>query len=547
MADSPTTKKQATRKKGVKKRNAKSPATKKSGRVRRSEVVAVIDIGAISIRMAVAEIHAGGAVRQLDSLIQPVELGRDSFNQRFLTRGTIEKSVEILRRYRRTLLEYGIESTDRVRVVATSAVREASNRLAFIDRVYVATGLDVEVMDEAEVNRITFMGVMPHLHSAAFEDPRKVVVVEMGGGSTELLVIRGGNVLHSESFRLGALRLQETLRGSRATASARRGLLESHIKRTLMRMADQVRVDGPIHLVALGGDMRFAGHCLLPDWDGVSLTRLDTADLRAFADKVLRMDEDQIVKQYGASFLDAQTLGPALLTYSLLTERFSLDEVYLCEANLRDGLLRDMASGGDWTSEFRDQTIRSARALGRRFDYDESYANSVAELSRRLFTELADEHKLSQRFEVLLYVASLLHEIGLFINVQSNHKHAFYIIRNSELFGLSKSEKNLVGLIARYYRRAFPQPSHEVYRNLNRDDRVAVAKAAALLRLAIALNDTRSGRIREIRCLREEKRLVIVVPDVEDVSLERLAMQKASGLFQEIFGVPVLLRTTSTR
>ncbi len=495
--------------------------------------------------MAIGEIHGDGEIRRLDSLVQAVELGRDVFNSRQISRPSIEKAVDVLRKYRRTLREYGIESTDRVRVVATSAVREAGNRLAFIDRVYVATGLDVEVMDEAEVNRITFMGVIPHLQAARVSPQSKFVVIEMGGGSTELLVIRGGNVLHSESFRLGSLRLTATLKGSRGSSVSRRGLLESHIRRTLSRIVDQIRVDEPIHLVALGGDMRFAGHCLLEGWDGISLQRLSADKLRQFTKTLLKLSDDEIVKRYGASFLDAQTLPSALLTYSMLTEQFGLEEVHLCEANLRDGLLRDIASGGDWTSEFRDQTIRSAKTLGRRFDFDEAYANSVAELSRRLFVELADEHQMSSRFEVILYVAALLHEIGLFINVQSNHKHAFYIIHNSELFGLSRSEKALVGLVARYHRRAYPQPSHEFYRTLHRDDRIAVAKMAALLRLAIALCDTRTGRIREIRCIREDKRLVIVVPDVEDLSLERLAMQRGAGLFQEIFGVPVMLRTVS--
>lgn len=530
---------------------AKSQAQKKKlDRNRKSDnqkprTVAVIDIGASSIRMAVAEIHADSKIRTLDTLVQPVELGRDVFNGRQLSRKTIEKAVETLRMYRQTLLEYGIDSVDNVRIVATSAVREATNRLAFLDRVYVATGLQIDVMDEAEVNRITFMGVIPHIQASDELSSGKVIVFEVGGGSTELLVIRGGNVLHSESFRLGSVRSIETLELSRAALASRRGLLENHVRRSLDRIVDQIRHDTQIQMVALGGDIRFAGHHLLESWDGVSLTKLPTEKLYSFTNKVLSLDEDEIVKRYGASFIDAHTLSPTLLIYSLLARHFELEDVHLCEANLRDGLLRDIASGGDWTSEFRDQTIRSARALGRRFDYDEAHAQSVADLAQRLFIQLADQHQLSSRFEVILYVGALLHEIGLFINVQSNHKHAFYIIRNSELFGLSKSEKILVGLMARYHRRAHPQPTHEYYRNLSRDDRVAVAKMAALLRLSIAMNETRTGRIREIQCDVEPKRLIITVPDIEDVSLERLAMQRESSLFRDIYGVPVLLRTSN--
>lgn len=182
--------------------------------------VAVIDIGATSIRMAIAEIHAGGDVRTLDTLVQSVNLGREAFENRRLSRASIERSAAILRRYQRVLQEYGINSPSDVRVVATTAVREAANRLAFTDRVFVATGLNVEPIDEAEVNRITYMGVVPHLKAHPELADGKSLVVEVGGGNTEMLVVRGGNVLHSQSFRLGSLRLLKTLDGIRASVAS---------------------------------------------------------------------------------------------------------------------------------------------------------------------------------------------------------------------------------------------------------------------------------------------------------------------------------------
>ncbi len=504
--------------------------------------VAVIDIGATSIRMEIAEIHANGDIRTLDTLVQAVDLGREAFEARRLSRKSIEKAASILKRYRRILREYGVTKTSNVRVVATSAVREAINRLAFIDRVYVATGFDVEIIDEAEVNRITYMGITPHLQAHPELGNGKTVVVEVGGGSTELLVVRGGNVLHSESYRLGSLRLVQTVDPVRGSPLRKRTLLESHIRRTLVRITEQIRTDMTIHLIAIGGDMRFAAHRILENWDGISLAELPTDRLSELAEEILQFDEDAIVKKFGASFIEAKTIGPALLSYSLLAQHFELPHVYVCDTNLRDGLLRDMSVGGTWTAEFRNQIVRAAVSLGRKFDFDEAHARNVAELARKLFEELITDHRLDNRYEVLLYIAALLHEVGMFINVRSNHKHALYLIRNSELFGLSRSELLLVGLVARYHRRAFPQPSHEGYGTLDRDGRVAVSKMAALLRLAIALDDTRSGRIREIACRRDSKRLEITVPGVDDVSLEQLAMRQNALLFQDVFGMQVLLR-----
>ncbi|MCG8649099.1 MAG: Ppx/GppA family phosphatase [Pirellulales bacterium] len=508
----------------------------------RPRPVAVIDIGATSIRMAIAEIHPDGDVRTLDTLVQAVDLGREAFDTRRLSRKSIEKAISVLKRYQRVLQEYGIRSPESVRVVATSAVREATNRLAFTDRIFVATGLKVDPIDEAEVNRITYVGIMPHLQAHPELADGKAVVVEVGGGSTELLIVRGGNVMHSQTYRLGSLRIIKTLEGARASTRRRRAMLESHIRRTLVQIAEKVQSNAAIHLVALGGDIRFAAHRILGSWDGTSLAQVPTDQLARFTDQVLGLNEDAIVKRYGASFIEAETLAPALLAYSMLAEYFSLQHVFVSDTNLRDGLLHDMAVGGSWTAEFRNQIVRSAISLGRKFEFDENHARNVAELARKLFDQLSTEHGLDNRHEVILFVASLLHEIGMIINTRSNHKHALYLIRNSELFGLSKGELLNVGLVARYHRRAYPQPSHDGYGTLALEERVVVAKLAAILRLAIALDDTRSGRIREIECVREGARLIINVPGVDDVSLEQIAMRENSGLFRDVFGLPVLLR-----
>ena len=517
---------------------ASSPAT----RVESPRPVAVIDIGATSIRMAIAEIREGGEVRKLDTLVQSVDLGREAFEARRLSRKVIEKAASVLKQYQRVLKEFGISSPEDMRVVATSAVREASNRLAFTDRIYVVTGFNVDPIDEAEVNRITYMGVMPHLLTNKKMADGKSVVLEIGGGSTELLVIRGGNVLHSQSYRLGSLRLLRTLESGRVSTAGRRSILESHIRRTLVQVSENVHGDQGIHLVAIGGDIRFAAHRLIEDWDGATLAKLSTKALSDFTDEVLELDQDAIVRKFGASFIEAETLVPALLAYTMLAKHFNQPHVYVCETNLRDGLLHDMAVGGSWTAEFRNQIVRSAISLGRKYEFDEMHARNVAELSRRLFDQLKSQHQLDSRHEVLLYVAALLHEIGMLINVRSNHKHTLYVIRNSELFGLSKDQLLQVGLVARYYRRASPQSSHEGYGTLPREQRVLVGKLAAILRLATALDDTRSGRIREVECSREGKRLVINVPGVDDVSLEQIAMRQNSGLFRDIYGMQVLLR-----
>jgi exopolyphosphatase/guanosine-5'-triphosphate,3'-diphosphate pyrophosphatase len=506
--------------------------------------VAVIDIGTSSVRMAVAEINAAGHVRQLETLAQAVNLGKDAFIRAAISKSTIEECVEVLKSYRRILKEYQIENPAQVRVVATSAVREASNRLAFIDRIYIATGFQVEPLDEAEVIRITFLGIQPFLLSDPKLAASRTLVTEVGGGSTELLLMKGADVVYSHTYRLGSLRLRETLEALRAPTLKVRNIMETHIHRTVEEIAEHVSRDGPLEMIAMGGDVRFAVRQLEPEWDGRSLARLKLKALEDFTNKILGLSEDRLVRKYRLSYPEAETLGAALLAYVLLAKELQLSDVLVTNVNLRDGLLTEMAVSESWSKEFSDQIIRSAIDLGRKFEYDEAHATHVAQLCASLFHQLREEHQLSSRYEVILRVAALLHEIGLFVSNRSYHKHSLYLIRNSELFGLGKKDLLLAALVARYHRRASPQPTHEGYATLDRDERVAVAKMAAMLRIADALDESRSQRIHEALVEREKDRLIISIPMVEDLSLENLALKQNGLLFEETFGMPVQLRVS---
>jgi exopolyphosphatase/guanosine-5'-triphosphate,3'-diphosphate pyrophosphatase len=502
---------------------------------------AVIDIGTSSVRMAIAEIASSGEVRTLESLTQAVSLGKDTFTRGAIAKSTIEDCVRVLKSYRRILREYQIESSDQIRVVATSAVREASNMLAFVDRVYIATGLQVEPIDEAEVNRITFLGIQPFLLSDPTLSQSRCVVIEIGGGSTELLLVKDGDVVYSHAYRLGSLRLRETLEAYRAPTLKVRTIMESHIHRTVEEVADHVK-GGSLEMIAMGGDVRVAARQLHPEWDGQSLVRLKVKDVEDLTNKILSQSEERLARKYRLSFPEAETLGPALLAYVLLAKDLEVKEILVTNVNLRDGLLKEMAGGAAWSREFSKQIIRSAMDLGHKFSFDEAHASHVANLCSTLFTQLKEEHHLAPRHEVILYVAALLHEIGLYVSNRSYHKHSMYLIRHSELFGLGKRDVLLASLVARYHRRASPQPTHEGYNTLDRDGRVSVAKMAAILRVAIALDESRSQRIHELACVREGGRLVISIPRVEDLSLEQLALKQNGALFEETFGMPVLLR-----
>ena len=502
----------------------------------------MIDIGTSAIRMAIAEIDPGGQFRTLERLIQAVNLGKDSFSRGSISRTTTEECVRVLRSYRAKLNEYLITDPDSIRVVATSAVREASNRVSFMDRIYAATGFLVEAIDEAEISRVTYLGIQPLIKAEAALEAATTIVTEVGGGSTEVLILRRDSVAHSHTYRLGSLRLRETLDTYRAPRSSERRIMESHIDRTIDAMREFVPVSGTVALLALGGDVRFAASQLIQGWDPDALTQIPVDDLEKFTDSLLSLSEDQLVQKYHLTLPDAESVGPALLAYVRLAREFQLQHVLVTSFTLRDALLAEMANQTDWSEDLQQQILQSASDLARRFDYDESHARHVAALAQRLFHELQDEHQLDTRWELILQVAAQVHEIGQFINNRSYHKHTMYLVNNSELFGLGPDDIHRVALVARYHRRAAPKPSHAAFQELDRDDRIAVSRMAAILRVADALDHSRSQRITRFNCERDEGRLVITVSGVDDLSLEQLELRQKGSLFEDSYGIDVLLR-----
>ena len=522
---------------------ANSSAVAASGDLPR--VVAVIDVGTASIRMAIGEISGVETIRTLETLTRPVAIGKDTFTTGKIERTTIEDCVQVLTSYQEVLNTYGILEGRQLRCVATSAVREASNKLSFVDRIYIATGIQVEILDEAEVSRITFHGIQPTLSEEDLSANRSVVV-EVGGGSTEVLVVYRSQVEFSHTYNLGSLRLRETLGTLRMPVRQQRQIMENQIDRFVNQAIQQIPADNSTQtqIIALGGDCRFAAGHLVPNQVEESLPTIPLEQFNDFIDSLFQLPVDEIVHAYHLTFPDAETLAPALLTVLAFARNLNTDKIHISDVNLRDGLLQEMVNEGVWSRDFTDQVINSALDIGRHYTVDENHALHVAHLSSVLFEALQPQHRLDNRYGIMLQLASLLHEIGLFVGIAGYHKHTMYLIQNSELFGLSRRDLRIVAQVARYHRRASPRPGHSGYASLSREDRVIISKLASILRVADGLDHSYSQRIRELRCELRQDKLILSVDNIEDLSLEQIALKQSCSLFEETYGISVLLRST---
>jgi exopolyphosphatase/guanosine-5'-triphosphate,3'-diphosphate pyrophosphatase len=512
-----------------------------------SEAVAVLDMGASAIRLVVAEVRPGAPTTVLEEASRGVLLGKDTFTYGKLGPATMEATLKAVEGFRRIMDTYAVT---RYRAVATSAVREAQNRDSFLDRIRLRTGLEMEVIDGSEENRLTYMAVRDLLRDHPALTKGRTLLVEIGGGSADLSFLVDGEPIHSGIYSLGSIRMRQMLGAWRGGHEQSIRLLRRHIH----NVVDDIRNEMPLaeaqYFIALGGDVRFAAHLLLGDEASDDpFPLLPKAAFVSFCDHVAGFDEDQLLEKYRLRQAEAETMVPALLAYRELLLETAAEGIIVPKATLRDGLLLDMArtEEGHGIVDFSRQVLGSARALGEKYRYDAPHAKKVAQLATRIFDELRPEHGLTDRHRLLLEVAALLHDIGNFVNLRGHHKHSQYLLSVSEIFGLTQDDMAIVGNVARYHRRACPQRSHLPFMALDRQTRVDMNKLAAILRLANALDADHLQKVTDIKITSEDGNWVLQVEGAGDLTMERLAALARADLIADVFGRRVSFQEVGVR
>lgn len=506
-------------------------------------LVAVIEIGSTGIRLVVAEIRGNDDWHVVDRAGKPVGLGRDVFTSGFISRESLLACIAVLRNYQELLNGWRIAARD-IHVIATSALRAAKNRDMFLDRVYLQTGFRVNVVEGIEENHLMYLAVRFALKDNLPQFTRfNSVIIEVGGGSTEMMMLRRGKMVAAHSLRLGTIIIDQHIRRTIGSNRYLYRYLSENVRNTCESLNTELDLSHVRTFIIAGSDARLAATRFGSELNEECwvLKRQVFID---FVEKIQNYSIEECVQKLRIPFAEAEGIIPGLLTYKLFLERTAAEELLVPNASIREGLLISLASGVDpeLQEEFFQQVIASAVTLGNKYRYDEAHSHHVTRLALNLFDALQEEHGLDRRARLLLEVAGILHDIGMYIRSSGHHKHSQYIVANSEIFGLQRDDIEIISNVVRYHRKAPPNSTHISYIALQREDRIRVLKLAALLRVADALDRGHSQRIGDIEVEKKSDTIILHALGHHDLTMEKLALQEKADMFQDIFGYNVVLR-----
>ena len=493
------------------------------------QTIASIDVGSNAIRIAVGRIDEHGEVDVVESIRLPVRLGRDAFDSGRLGEETIARTVEAFGQFQRIIRDTGVS---RVRAVATSAMREATNRDVLIDRIAQRTRIDVEIISGEEEARLIHLAVADAVDLRG----KLAMLIDIGGGSVEVTLADHEKILTTDSYSMGTVRMLERL--GHDTLSFERLALEyaESARGRIEREIGNARID---LCVGTGGNVEELGNLRQKLFKRDTDKLITLEELDVIIDQLKFLTHEERMREFKLRPDRADVILPAAIALRMIARQGGAKEIRIPNVGLKDGVLIDMAQkiGPGDQPLHRDQVWASALQMGRKYQFDEQHGKLISRLSLRLFDETRHIHYLDDECRLLLEVAALLHDIGHFIHTVDHDRHGYYLLTANYLIGLNDRQQNIVANIVRYHRKSSPEIDDPSTRLLHYKDRLLVVRLIALLRLADAMDASHTERVHDIQMTQQKNCLKLKLIGDGDLMLEKWALTKRKGFFAESFGV----------
>ncbi len=497
------------------------------------QTLAAIDIGSNSCRLKIARVVQHN-LRVVHEDREVTRLGTSVFESGLVSPDAMAATLRALKRFSRVAQEHG---ANQVRAVATAAMRDARNARAFLAWVKDETGWEVEVISGLEEARLIHRGVVNNEPGTA----GRCLLIDVGGGSCEVTLSERKRLTETVSLPLGAVRLTEEFLKSDPPAEEEIGRMRQFVARELRKGQRRVTPEGVLSIIATSGTAAAL-------WEATRIIRkarpkdyvASTRDIRRLAEKLTKLKNEDRSAIPGIGPRRSEIVVAGALVYAELLEHFSLPGFRYSDMGLRDGILAQMLAEQDPRTTAHQQYERdrwqAVLETCRRYGVDPRMAEPVRQHAAQLFHDLKEVHELPLDYQTWLETAAMLRDIGKFMNYQGHHRHAQYIIANSEIFGFNATQRVIASAIARYIGKSRPAPEGRTMRQVPPEEHEHVKRAVVLLRLAVALNQDRASDVLRVKVRVYPRQVMLELsPGRTGAELELWSLRKEADYFREVF------------
>jgi exopolyphosphatase/guanosine-5'-triphosphate,3'-diphosphate pyrophosphatase len=481
----------------------------------KTQTIAAIDIGSNSLKLVIVKASAADSFTVALQERERVRLGHETLRTRQLSDEAINLSAQAIGKFR-SIAES--RQADVILAVATASVRSAENAAYFVDEIERRTGVRIEILSSLEEARLIGVAAAQGMNA----QDTSLLNIDIGGGSTELSLMKSGEPHKLFSMKLGAVGLTENFLASDPPKSRELKKLWFEIAAALDK--PHKKISGETWEISTGTSGTILTLAALLKWangdDPTQKPVIELNRLSALNEKLAQMTVAERAELPGISPQRAEVIvaGGQIL-----------------EGVIIDYLRQIEAESMPPVPDVEDKRLRDVFAVGRRFGYDETHALEIATLAEKIFDRLAPLYNLERHWRTLLSAAALLHEAGYHISHESYHKHTLYLIKHATMTGFSENEKLVIANVARYHKGSPPKERHPDFMSLNEKDRALVYRLGAILRLADALDRDYKNNLRDVRFKREKNVLHLKLIGDKNFEAEPQSLEAKKDMFEASF------------
>jgi exopolyphosphatase/guanosine-5'-triphosphate,3'-diphosphate pyrophosphatase len=493
---------------------------------------AAVDIGSNSVRMLAAEVtQSGTGILAEDREV--TRLGTSVFRSGQISPEAMDFVCGVLRRMAQTYSRLDVVG---MRAVATAAVRDASNQAEFLERASQAIGARVEIISGQEEARLIHLGVQ-----SRWPHPRqRIMIVDVGGGSAELILAQNGQLVEASSKPLGAVRLTGVFLEHDPPQESELRHLQEFIDEKLAPVIRRIGIrpcDRAIATSATAAAMVCAVNRIpRARRDEADRRRASLAEIRKLYVRLCERDRERRARIPGIGPRRAEIIVPGVGVLLRILEHFQLTSFYYSVAGVRDGIIADLAARGVGRelSHLSREQRQVVERMAQKYQTPLPHVRRISAFCHTLYEALHPLHKLPPYYGKLLEAAAHLYEAGQFISDTAHHKHSAYVVQNSDLPGFTDQEKTLIALLCRFHRKSMPSARHTPFQALSPEDRRALLHLIPILRLADALDRSKEQRVDDVECGLRNGEVVVQLKGA-DVDLEQWAGSRVDPIFRQVY------------
>lgn len=501
--------------------------------------IAVIEIASNELRLKIGEKGAEN-VKILESISNPLALGKDTFHSGMISFESLEKAASIINGYKNVAKEYGVKN---VIAVATTAVRESINKDFILDQLKVKTSLDLKVIDDTQekiyINKMV-------LAALSKEEMNSTLIAHLGSGNISIFVLKEGKVIAGLNIRIGALRISELFDDYRENTANYVQVIKEYLHPFQDAISSFI-TEKLQNFVISGNEIEtISKMCKAKNKNGTNI--ISRESFMETYKSIKNMTPEEIADKYDISVEKAENILPAIIIYSRIVKFTSDKNIFSPIFTVGDAILYEELfpeSAKLISRAYNEFTVISAKNIEAKFRNDGEYSDAVCDIALKIFDKMKKHHGLGNRERLLLHTAAILEDIGKAVNIREHDRISYHMIKGLDIVGINEEEKHSIAAIAYYHNDVMPYDDNGVYSNMDYDERVKVCKLSAILKLANSVYSSHNNKFEDVNVRLSGNQLIVTLSTYKNIDLEKWSFKKNKQLFEDVYGIKAVLNKRS--